>query len=1361
MNIGDCVALSRDITDLDRDALLARVDDYARSMPLDQAQRIAAEDTLAEIIGERTDARRLVRDQAAELFQETPVAAATRAAPDERVRMMRGKEAAEASGFNTDITYYHGTAAKKDFKKFKVGRGGVDELGPGVYVTTLPHLAGSWAGYSLEDGGRVLPLYIRDGDLFDIGEFRRNAKDWRDLVPLAQRLKNSNEALSTQESMTAPTDELWKTWLAESDENLAKHLFSMRRPAEINVWLSRAGYVGAYDGQSQIPGQVVVFKPDDVRSIFDTKKERGRVRQSRQVGTPEFKRWFGDSKVVDENGEPLVVYHGTHREFSEFSSGKSSPDYWFTDSPGVASLYAATYTPPPDGEFLGQPNVMPSYLKMERPLEVDAEGRHFHLLDEAILPDGFEVDRVNLTSDVLALLAKKRGYDGVIFRNMIDGKGKYSAPSTVYAVFEPAQIKSAIGNRGTFDPNDPDIRNARGASGFDLPVFGRWQQFVQAIQDRYNRFKQTIESIRQQGGVVTEANDFYRAEERYWGIVGSKLEDFRKDVDAFIEAVAADGLALSEVQAYAYAKHAKERNAALRAQRQPNGRTGFDSWSGMTDSDAQDIIDNVAQAGLTAVMEKHQQKLQDWVNETREVMLDQGLITNDEFLRLSSMFDNYVPLRGNANVNPATQPRRTGSGFNVRGRETIKARGRYTEADQIIENIIQDRTRALIRAGKNEVLRSFLQFVLDNPSENLWEVNAVESKPLVTVDDQGNQVIEEVNQVVKDDRTVSIKDGGREVYIKINDVPLREQMRNMHVEQVGKILGVMLMAQRMLGKLYTALSPTFTVINWLRDVQTATFGMIDEIGFKAAARVWGNIPKALWESYRAEFGSPGQEYQLYRTSGGKTGFFDFKDIDTLTRDLQRDLANAERSALDPRVFGPKALELIEKINAGIENSTRLASFMAARSEGKSVAESASISKNITVNFNRKGTMTPALSAFFLFFNPAVQGSARIAQALKSPKVLATLGAAMTGVAALALRNASMGDDDDGVAWWDKIPAETKDRNLIIILPPGSSEGNKVPGSKVGRYVKIPMPYGWNFFATTANQAVDVWRNSIDPARGRKLSEGVVKSVNSFLGAYVPVQEAARSFENQKSAVLAAVPDFLNPIAQSIMNVNSFGRQMYPDDQFNKSAPDSSKYFAGQAGTIFQKGAEKVNELTGGNRFKSGMIDVTPATLETLARSYGGGPASFVLDMLNAAYVRQSIQRPDLDTRRLPFVKQLYGQIDNETDRMMGYERMDKISEAASAIEQASKTGTREEVLDLIKEAGPIAYLGGAVEATRENLSTIRKQELAIINSDQPDAVKYVRIQNLDAQKRLVLQGLNAAYAKAVRMKPTESQPSGQ
>jgi hypothetical protein len=897
------------------------------------------------------------------------------------------------------------------------------------------------------------------------------------------------------------------------------------------------------------------------------------------------------------------------------------------------------------------------------------------------------------------------------------------------------------------------LKQSRPAAGYSLPGFGNGSLFVEKIQDRYNRWKQVINAVRSQGGIVNEASDFYKAEERYWGKVGSKIEDFDEEVQGFLEGMVKDKIDARSMQLYAYARHAKERNARLRTMREANPNTGFDSWSGMTDDLADQILSDAHQSGMAPLFEKHHKKLMAWTQETRDILLRDGLITQDQYDALQSSYDFYVPLKGKPGDNGATKPG-TGSGFNVRGKETERARGRYSEANDIIENIIADRVKALTRAGKNEVMRTFLKFVIDNPDPAQWQINATAVKPVMKIDDQGNQYIEEERQILKGEDTVGIKDGGREVFVRIKDQKLVEQMRNMNHQDVGPAIGLLLMGNRMLSRLYTSLSPVFTVLNFARDITAGTIGMVGETGFSGAARMLAYWPKALAQSAAAEAGKPGADYQLFRATGGKTGFMDFKTIEDLAKDLSNRVRDAERSKLDPRKFGPKALEMIESVNGAIENSTRLAAFMAARDGGKTVAEAASLAKNITVNFNRKGTMTNNLAAWFLFFNPAVQGTTRVMQALKSPKVLATIGAGMSGLALLAMQNALVGDDDDGVAWWDKIPEEVKDRNIVIVLPPGSKQGEAVPGSKVGRYVKIPMPYGYNFFATVARLAVDRYRNGLDPARGATTAAAAKRSLSSFLGAYMPASELSRSLETSKSAVLAAVPDVLNAPAQSLMNINAFGKPMYPErGQQDENIADSSKYFAGQAGTIFQRAAATLNERTGGNDFKGGLLDFTPATLENLARSYGGGPVSFALDLSNMVYARQSIERPDIDIRRSPFIKQLYGEIDAETDRQAGFQRLDKIHEVIDPIAAAKATKTlrgKEQAQAMFEEAGPIATLGGTVKKVNKVMTSIRKQELAIIASDASDARKYVELMELSQRKRETFHILNRAYDEAMR-----------
>jgi len=167
-----------------------------------------------------------------------------------------------------------------------------------------------------------------------------------------------------------------------------------------------------------------------------------------QVRTPSFKEWFGDwennpkgaSKVVDENGEPLVVYHGSpFGEFNAFTeselknvSPKDAKGHYFTSDYGVAQAYGS-------GQYGGsmrgaQATVYASYLKINNPEYIlDNNHRHWYIKQDK--------------KDSLAASGK----DGVIYRDSKD------TINDEYIAFDPTQIKSATGNSGAFDGANPNI----------------------------------------------------------------------------------------------------------------------------------------------------------------------------------------------------------------------------------------------------------------------------------------------------------------------------------------------------------------------------------------------------------------------------------------------------------------------------------------------------------------------------------------------------------------------------------------------------------------------------------------------------------------------------------------------------------------------------------------------------------------------------------------------------------------------------------------------------------------------------------------------------------------------------------------
>lgn len=167
------------------------------------------------------------------------------------------------------------------------------------------------------------------------------------------------------------------------------------------------------------------------------------------VGSKAFERWFGDSKVVDAEGKPLVVYHGTDQSFDAFEADGL---HFFTDN----RLGADTYGP----------NVIEAYVSLKNPMVISAGGANWS--DFASAQERAIVKALN------------SGHDGLIIRNIRDDLIGEGEPSTSYVAFEPNQIKSTA-NRGTFDPNSANIFEQHGLDIY-RDVDGTRVQFDDEVQ---------------------------------------------------------------------------------------------------------------------------------------------------------------------------------------------------------------------------------------------------------------------------------------------------------------------------------------------------------------------------------------------------------------------------------------------------------------------------------------------------------------------------------------------------------------------------------------------------------------------------------------------------------------------------------------------------------------------------------------------------------------------------------------------------------------------------------------------------------------------------------------------------------------
>lgn len=253
-----------------------------------------------------------------------------------------------------------------------------------------------------------------------------------------------------------------------------------------------SGGDGAYLASQNIPPEALEVKRG--RKWVPLKDDVLAAAAIDQTDTPAFKKWFGDSKVVDDAGKPKVMYHGTPFDIKEslMPGGSAGGAIFVTADPQTA----AEYTKRGSGDMVAQPNIMPLYVSAKNPFDYEnsahrkAVAKHVlennrtytmgdgqtalitsgelggrdgrTLYTEGVLDAGLENPDSNwIVTEVPEVQAaiKALGHDGFY---VSENGGKN------LGVYKSSQLKSAIGNNGDFDGNDADILMALGEpSGAD------------------------------------------------------------------------------------------------------------------------------------------------------------------------------------------------------------------------------------------------------------------------------------------------------------------------------------------------------------------------------------------------------------------------------------------------------------------------------------------------------------------------------------------------------------------------------------------------------------------------------------------------------------------------------------------------------------------------------------------------------------------------------------------------------------------------------------------------------------------------------------------------------------------------------
>lgn len=284
------------------------------------------------------------------------------------------------------------------------------------------HLAGTPEWAVLRKEARLTPGGMSEAEL---GHLEKTFKDGQE--------ERMTQAASAAAEAAAPAarvfDDVYRQLVdaGQTPQNAAKYA---------TLWAAQREATGKRMGQDAW----AYHEANPVRFRNDAVQPEGRA-LDQEIDTPAFKAWFGDSKVVDAEGNPAVFYHGSLAGFDAFhpNSHFGTADQANVRVEGLAGLPDYNRERTWRTKASQQPNVTPVYLNIRNPKRIADE------LDE---------DKMRAA----IRRAKAEGYDGVVYRNEGEKRSGADEAFDSWVAFEPAQVKSAISNVGTYDPNDPRIR---------------------------------------------------------------------------------------------------------------------------------------------------------------------------------------------------------------------------------------------------------------------------------------------------------------------------------------------------------------------------------------------------------------------------------------------------------------------------------------------------------------------------------------------------------------------------------------------------------------------------------------------------------------------------------------------------------------------------------------------------------------------------------------------------------------------------------------------------------------------------------------------------------------------------------------
>ncbi|MBS0317396.1 MAG: hypothetical protein JSR49_09765 [Proteobacteria bacterium] len=404
-------------------------------------------------------------------------------------------------------------------------------------------------------------------------------------------------------------------------------------------------------------------------------------------------------------------------------------------------------------------------------------------------------------------------------------------------------------------------------------------------------------------------------------------------------------------------------------------------------------------------------------------------------------------------------------------------------------------------------------------------------------------------------------------------------------------------------------------------------------------------------------------------------------------------------------------------NEAMENGVRLAAYRTGLEQGLSKEQAASIAKNLTVNFNRKGAITQQAGALFAFFNASVQGTARVAQTMFTmepgkPKTIrlspfgmkVVAGGMLLGVVQqLMLAAAGFNDNDP--------PQFARETSLII--PTGGKT-----------YVSIPMAQGFRILPSIGRTAMEFAMDGF-----KHPTERILNLVSQLTNSYSPIGGSGLSIQS-------ITPTPLAPIAALSENKDFTGKPIARQSS-NKAIPGYTlaRDTSSTLGTLIAQG---INSLTGGSKYLSGVVSPTPDQVSFLLSQFTGGVGKEV----NKAdqTITSMVTGDPLPPYRIPLVGRFIGNASSPASEGTDfYANVDNLNRIDTEIKGLRRDGDMAGIAQ-VRMQNPEAYLSTVATHAEQQVIRLKRQKFDMVKAGADRA----QVQAIDAKITARMAALNRA-----------------